>query len=367
MSRTARRRADAAPRTDRREPAERPAGRRGLRRRTAIVLWAAAVAVGLVLLGAAALEVGPQVLGRIGSVVVATAYAWALAGRTGGRPVVFSLLTLVAGTAVLVIDRDDLRTGAAVITAALAAVLAVMVTVPARRFFVSVREVLIATVTASVGTVAAVGLEPVAAFARFQYAVTALALIVGFYLVYRLGAGLHGLGKRGILVVGMGFLMLAAMLLYAETIRRYGSPGLISSVNDSLAWARENLNGYPRPIQALLGIPALVWGTHMRARRRQGWWVCAFGIAFTAPVACTLVNPDPAVGLALTSLGYSLVVGLLIGLVLIRVDMLLTGAPVMLDPAAPAPSRRAAGRRAAREGDDAAAVRPEPTRSRPLL
>ena len=41
-----------------------------------------------------------------------------------------------------------------------------------------------------------------------------------------------------------------------------------------------------------LGVPALVWGTHMRARRRQGWWVCAFGVGATAPIAQLLVDPQ---------------------------------------------------------------------------
>lgn len=329
-----------------------------------LLAWWTALAVGVALLGTALFEVGPSVIGRIGAVVVSSAYTWRLAVRTGGRPVVFTGLAVAAGVVVLVWDRDDLRTGAAVLTAALAAVLAVMATVPARRFVVGVRELLLATAIAGVGSLAAVGFEPVADFSRFQYAVTALALIFGFYTVYRLGAGLHGLGKRGLVVVVVGFVVLTGMLLYAEMIRRYGSNGLVDGVHETLAWSRENLNGYPRPIQALLGVPALVYGTHMRARRRQGWWVCAFGVAYTATLACTLVNPDPPGSQALASLGYSLVVGVVIGFLLIRIDVLFTGTPVTLDPKGE-PAKRA-GRRAAR-GDDATAVRPEPTRMRPLL
>ena len=60
-----------------------------------------------------------------------------------------------------------------------------------------------------------------------------------------------------------------------------------------MRWSRENLGAVPRPMQVLVGIPALVWGCHMRARRRQGWWVCAFGIAATSSVAGILVNPAP--------------------------------------------------------------------------
>jgi len=79
------------------------APRRTVRRRTAhglgFTLWF------LVLLGsAAALLVA--LLGNVGdwvadagSIATSTAYAWGLAARTGGRPVVFSLLTLVLGLA----------------------------------------------------------------------------------------------------------------------------------------------------------------------------------------------------------------------------------------------------------------------------
>jgi hypothetical protein len=53
------------------------------------------------------------------------------------------------------------------------------------------------------------------------------------------------------------------------------------------------------------------------------------------------------------------VVGLVIGFVIIRIDVLLTG-----DPGSRSTS---AGRRAAREAEDASAVRPEPLRTQALL
>ena len=42
----------------------------------------------------------------------------ALAARTGGRPIVFGGLALLAGVGVIVLDRDVLTTGAAVMTCA---------------------------------------------------------------------------------------------------------------------------------------------------------------------------------------------------------------------------------------------------------
>ena len=100
------------------------------------------------------------------------------------------------------------------------------------------------------------------------------------------------------------------------------------------------------PIQVLVGIPALVWGTHMRARRRQGWWVCAFGTAATVSVAGILVNPATGWLEAGLIIVYSLLPGLVLGYLLIRVDLLFTGPR---------------GRRARRE-EEATAIRPEPAR-----
>ena len=70
--------------------------------------------------GAADGRLGPDRLARRRRGRVAAAYAWALAARTGGRPVLFGTLALVVGVAVLVVDEDPLRTGAAVMTCVVA-------------------------------------------------------------------------------------------------------------------------------------------------------------------------------------------------------------------------------------------------------
>ena len=74
-------------------------------------------------------------------------------------------------------------------------------------------------------------------------------------------------------------------MAYAELLRRYGAQSFVSSVLDFADWTSARIGAFPRPLVVLLGIPALVWGTHVRARRRQGWWVCAFGVAATVPLA----------------------------------------------------------------------------------
>ncbi len=336
------------------EPATPP-----LRRRAAhglgfgawlLVLLVAAAALVAALLGSVATWVGDA-----GAVALTAAYTWGLAARTGGRPVVFTVLALVLGGAVIGLDDDSLRSGAAVVTAVLTAVFAVMVTVPAVHVLGAVRENVVALLVASLGALATVGWAPVVNLHRFQYTVLALSLVASFLTVFRLGAGWHGLGTRGVLAVVAGSIMLALTLGYAELLQRYGTHGLVEALDDAVRWSHHHLGAFPRPIVALLGVPALTWGTHMRARRRQGWWVCAFGVALTGPVAYALVDPGRSVREVALSIGYGAVIGLLLGYLLIRIDLRLT---------APRPTGTR-GRRLA-EREDATAVRPEPGRTHAL-
>jgi hypothetical protein len=292
-------------------------------------------------------------LSRGGAAAIAAAYVWALAARTGGRPWIFGGLAAAAGVGVVVADVEVLTTGAAVMTCIVSAVLAVMVTVPGVRFVQAAREAVVAVAVSAVGAIATVGFEPVISLARFEYTTLGLALVFALLVVFRLGAGLHGLGRRGILTVVVGSLLLAVTLAYAELLRRYGTPGLVEWLFDGVRWTRAHLGAFPRPIEALLGIPALTWGCHMRARRRQGWWVCAFGVAATAPVANALLNTTVTRAESALAVLYALVVGIAVGFVLIRVDLWLT----------PGAGRGRGGRRA----EEASALRPEPARTSALL
>ncbi|HEY0888530.1 MAG TPA: hypothetical protein VGE38_02830 [Nocardioides sp.] len=323
-----------------------------------IVLWVGVIIGGLACLAAGARSLGPDVLPGIGSVAIATAYTWVLCARTGGRPVLFTALAAALGAVVLLVDLPELRTGASVVVAAIAAVLGVVITVPAVRFRQAARECCVAVGVAWIGALAALGLEPTLTLARFEYAVLLLALGGAFLVVYRLGAGLHGLGRRGVVIVAVGGVTLLVTLLYAEMLRRYGTEGLIESLLGVVHWSRENLGAFPRPIETVLGIPALAWGVHMRARRRQGWWVCAFGVAATAAVSDSLVNPAISVLESVLSVVYGLVGGLLIGYLVIRLDLFFTGS---------GGGRRAVGRRGRRAEEAENAVRPEPKRTDALL
>jgi hypothetical protein len=314
-------------------------------------LWLLVVGAGLAALVAALVPAGPVWLDSAGAVAIVTAYSWALAARTGGRPVVFGGLSLVLALLAVWLDQDYLRTGAAVGTCVVSAVLAVMATTPAVRFSRAARECVIAVLIAAIGALATIGFDPVVSVARFEYVTLGLSIAGAFGVVYRLGAGLHGLGRRGVVVVVICGVLLAGTLLYAEMLRRYGSQDLVDHLLDGVRWSRDHLGAFPRPIATVLGVPALAWGVHMRARRRQGWWLCAFGVAATAPVANALVNPAISLLECGLSVLYGLVVGLLIGYVVVRVDLALTG------------SRGQGGRRL----EEAGAVRPEPPRTAALL
>jgi hypothetical protein len=327
-------------------------------RRSLLLAWSGVVALGLVALGYSALTgifrhnqtlrslPVPDWVDGVGAVLVVSALSWFLATRTAGRALISAGLAFVLGTASLLVGGTVLPTGAAVMTCVVGSVYAVMITVPAVTWLRAVREVLVAGVVALVTALAAVGFEPTVSAERFDLAALFLALGLVFTIVYRLGAGLHGLGRRGMIVVAIGLAVLVLTLAYAELLRRYGAQTFVSSVLDFSDWTTARIGAFPRPLVVLLGIPALVWGTHLRARRRQGWWVCAFGVAATVPLATSLVSPDSSYAEAGLRAAYSLVLGSLVGYLIIRADLALTGTK---------------GRRG-RRAEEAGPHRPEPRR-----
>ncbi len=276
--------------------------------------------------------------------------ALGLAVRSGGRPFPAALLAIAIGGAAIGTQWEPLLAGAAVGTGVLAACLAVLGTTPAATYRAVIREIVLAQAMASVGALAvagfSVGIDPT----KFAYTVLALSLLATIAMVYRLGAGLHGLGRRGMLVAVAAIAILAVALAYSEALGRWGSPGMTEQVDTVRFWMRDNLGAVPHPIEVLLGIPALAWGVFMRARRRQGWWVSAFGVAATAPATTRLIDEGMTPLNTTLAAVYSLALGLLLGYLVIRLEQSLQGTR---------------GRRA-RRGEEATAHRPEPGRLRPL-
>lgn len=292
----------------------------------------------------------PDLPAHLTAGVLTVALAFGLAHRTGGRPIWAALLAS-AGVAIMVVtDWEPLLAGGAVATAVLCGTLAVMGTVAAPTFKLAIREVALASALACVGAFGAAAYDVEVDVTRYDYVVLSLALAAAIALVYRLGAGLHGLGRRGYIVAGGSVVLLAFALAYSEAFGQWGSPELVSRFDDVRMSARDALGAVPHPIEVLLGIPALVWGVFMRARRRQGWWVCAFGVAATAPTAARLVNTTIDLDMFFLGLAYSVIPGLLIGYAVIRLEQFLTGTH---------------GRRARRD-EESHALRPEPGRFEPL-
>lgn len=293
----------------------------------------------------------PAWLSPAAAATLTVAYAVGLSARTGGRPLLVAALALVLVLTAVVTGHPVLLAGAAVSTAALGTVLGVVATVPAARFPSVVRECLVAILVAGVAALAAATYDARLAVERAEYLALALGLLGTLALVYRLGAGFSGLGRRGAIVVLGGTVLLAVVLAYAEALSRWGPPGMLETTQGTLAAARDTFGAIPRPVAVLVGFPALAWGVSTRARRRQGWWPTAFGAAGLAVVSTSLLDRGTTELEAAMETGYGLALGLALGYAIIRADAFLTGTR---------------GRRA-RRAEEAAAHRPEPRRTEPLL
>jgi hypothetical protein len=283
---------------------------------------------------------------RIAAGALTVCFTLGLASRTGGRILWGGVLSSVVVLVGLLTQWTPLLAGSAAATGVLGAMLAVMATTPAATFKGAAREVLVAVLVAFIASLGVVGYTVQLDVNRFGYVVLAASLAGSIGLVYRLGAGLHGLGRRGYVVAGGAVLLLAIALAYTEALGRWGSPELVGWVDDFRNSTRSALGAVPHPIDTLLGIPALIWGVFMRARRRQGWWVCAFGVAVTAPTTGRLADQGVSFSTTMLGLAYSLVLGLVLGYAVIRVEQAFTGTR---------------GRRA-RRVEEAQAHRPEPGR-----
>lgn len=316
-----------------------------------LVLWLVAVAATATALVDIDAEV-PGWVARAGAGAVTVLHTVALSRRAGSRTFAWGLLVTLLVAGGLVWAEPWALSAVAVLCAVTSAVGAVLVTCPAATVVGVLVELVVAVGFAAAGGVAVAAVNAPLEPRRFGLLVIGLALAVAIVAVWQLGAGLHGLGRRGLVLI-IGFAALVTLLVvYTEALSRYGSATLLDPFEQAADWSRNRLGGVPRPVEAVLGIPVLIWGVVTRSQRRQGWWMCAFGVVGTAAVATTLAAPGLDPVYAVTSLGYSALVGLVLGLVLVQVDRALTRA-------------RRSGRRAARTTGEVT-TRPEPARTHPL-
>ncbi|WP_051706195.1 hypothetical protein [Nocardioides aequoreus] len=256
------------------------------------------------------------------SAALTTLLATGLAWRTGGRPLVAAVVGGLLTATAVVTGYDPLLAGAALGAAVVGAALAVLLTVPARSLPAVVREVVLALVVAGVAALATWGYGAPVDDTRLSYVALGLALLLTLVVVHRPAGGVHALGRAGVLLVLGGVLLLALSLAYAWALQRWGAPSLVADVTAARDRARDLLGAVPAPLQVLVGVPALVVGVAVRDRRRQGWWVCAFGTTATTPVTVGLVTGDDATTLLLAT-AYAAALGLLLGLLVLGLLRLL--------------------------------------------
>lgn len=322
-------------------------------RRSATVLralWVLIVVVVAVSLGVLRATDGPTIAQQCLAATLGVTLAVGLAVRSGAQAPLALVLSLVVGVTAVVTQWAPLLGGAAVGTAVLAACLAVLGTRPAPTLRAVVFEVVVALLVATAGGLGVTGFAVGMDRERFAYTVLALSMVATVALVYRLGGGLHGLGRRGLILAAGALVLLLVVLVYTAALTRYGSPELVRQVHPAQEWTRDHLGGVPHPVELLVGIPALAWGVSLRSRRRQGWWVCAFGTAATAHTVSDMFGSHDTVLSSTLGALYGLVLGLLVGYVVIRLERVLTGR----------------GERRTPLGRQALAPREEPARLRPL-
>lgn len=336
-----------------RPPEQQRSPLRAALRGGALLLWLCAWAVGTAAAATSVIAV-PSVPGwaaGAGAALLTFVLAVGLTYRCGGRLALWGPIALAFAAAGWQLDTDWTRAAASVLVAILAAVLAVMATRPAPGALRALAEYALALVIAASGAVAVAGYEAHIVSDRYNILVLGLALLAAIGLVWQLGAGIHGLGRRGLALMLGGAVLVTSVLVYSRFLREYGSTSLVDSIQSAAVTLRDSIGGVPRPVEVLIGFPALIWGVATRASRRQGWWMCAFGALGTATVATSLAAPEVDPAYALWSTLYSVILGGILGLLLRRADVMVT--------------RRGGGRRSRRETPDAF-VRPEPARTEPL-
>lgn len=285
----------------------------------------AAVAIGAVLvlwlIGAAGATTAvtavsaPDWIQRPSAALLMVVFMVALVHRGGARMRLWIPPTVVLAVLTLLTDNNALLASSAALTGVVAAVGAVLYTRPAAGVVRAVIESLIAIVFALSGTVAVAAWNAPVNYQRFNLIVLGAALALAITLVWHLGAGLHGMGRQNFAILVGVAVLLVLLLAYSSFVRSHGSQALVDLFVDSVIWMREMFGGAPRPVEVLLGFPALIVGVSVRSQRREGWWILVFAVIGTSVLTTSLVTPGAFPTYIGLSTLYSVVLGLGLGLV----------------------------------------------------
>ncbi|MEV7398049.1 hypothetical protein [Aeromicrobium sp. NPDC092404] len=260
----------------------------------------------------------PGWIERPAAALLMVVFAVGLTHRGGGHMRLWLPMTAVLGVAAVVVETNLLLASAAAVTAVLASVWAVLVTRPVPTVAGALREYALALLVALSGTLAVAAWNAPVNYQRFNLIVLTLSLGLAITLVWNLGAGLHGLGRQNLgILLGVAALVML-VIAYSSFVRTHGSQSLVQAFSDLVMWTRQTFHGVPRPIEVLIGFPALIVGVALRSKRREGWWILVFAVIGTAVLTTSLVSPGAYPKYIGLSTLYSAVLGLAVGLVLRR-------------------------------------------------
>jgi hypothetical protein len=278
---------------------------------TLVAWFAAAVAAGTAVVDVPA----PSWIERPAAAVLLVIFALGLTHRGGGRMRIWLPMVTLLALAALAFETNVLLAAAAALTAVLASVLAVMNTRPASSVLGAIGEYFMAIVTALVGTLGVAAWNAPVNYQRFNLVVIGAALTLAIVMVWNLGAGLHGMGRQGLLIpVGVALVILV-LLAYSSFVRTHGSQTVIDAIGQAVIFLRQHFGGVPRPVEVFIGFPALILGVSIRSKHREGWWVLVFAVIGTAVLTTSLVTPGALPSYIGLSTLYSSILGLAVGLI----------------------------------------------------
>lgn len=287
---------------------------------------------------------------RLGALVATWLGLVLLTWRTGGRTLIVAIFAAAVLGFAGAFPEPWAQAAAAVTAGTAYGLLGMVMTRPASGLRVF-RELAVSAVLGLIGAVVVYGYDVDLRPYRFRVMVLGLVLAGALALAWRLGQGFGSLGRRGVVLIASGVTALVLTMIYTEAVRRWGTAELLDALVQAKRSVRDTLGADPRLIELLVGFPALVWGVAVRDRRRQGWWMCAFGALGAAGLTSSLIDPSRTLGGSFAATGYGVLFGGLLGLVVMGLDRLVTGP----------------GGRRVRTPTGEAAHRPEPTRQSRVL